>query len=49
MSNVDASSGLVTRLGAVPLTDGALMTKMLRDTLMQHAENGVDVAEPALL
>ncbi|MGB3362932.1 MAG: hypothetical protein WA972_12750 [Rhodococcus qingshengii] len=49
MSDVDASSGLVTRLGAVPIADGALMTKMLRDTLVQHAESGVDVAEPALL
>ncbi|UJC79931.1 hypothetical protein D4768_21290 [Rhodococcus erythropolis] len=49
MSNVDGSSGLVTRLGAVPIADGALMTKMLRDTLLQHAESGVDVAEPALL
>ncbi|KDQ04359.1 hypothetical protein RCF19_22860 [Rhodococcus qingshengii] len=49
MSDVDVSSGLVTRLGAVPIADGALMTKMLRDTLMQHAESGVDVAEPALL
>ncbi|MCD2109107.1 hypothetical protein LQ385_28800 [Rhodococcus qingshengii] len=25
------------------------MTKMLRDTLVEHAESGVDVAEPALL
>lgn len=49
MSEVDVSSGLVTRLGAVPIADGALMTKMLRETLVRHAEDGVDVAEPALL
>jgi len=49
MSDVDVSSGLVTRLGAVPIAEGALMTKMLRDTLVQQAQSGVDVAEPALL
>nr|WP_218681173.1 hypothetical protein [Rhodococcus qingshengii] len=49
MSEVDVSSGLVARLGAVPIADRALMTKMLRETLVQHAERGVDVAEPALL
>ncbi|MHD0307214.1 hypothetical protein [Rhodococcus erythropolis] len=49
MSEEDASSGLVTRLAAVPIADGALMTMMLRDTLVQHAQSGVDVAEPALL
>lgn len=49
MSGVDASSGLVTRVDAVPIADGALMTKMLRDTLLQHAASGLDVAEPALL
>lgn len=49
MSEVDVGNGLASRLVAVPIADGALMTKMLRDTLIQHAESGVDVAEPALL
>lgn len=49
MSEAGISNGLVTRLGAVPIADGALMTKMLRDALVQYAESGVDVAEHALL
>lgn len=49
MSEADISSALVTRLAAVLIADGALMTKALRDTLAQHVEGGVDVAERALL
>lgn len=49
MSDVDASSGLVGKLASVPIADGAMMTNMLRETLVRHAGNGTDVTEPALL
>ncbi|MBY6385413.1 hypothetical protein HG717_16055 [Rhodococcus erythropolis] len=48
MSEVD-TPGLVSKLVAVPIADDAVMTKMLRETLVRHAEVGVEVAEPALL
>ena len=49
MSDVDVSSGLVGKLAAVPIADGAVMTSMLREMLVRHAGNGTDVTEPALL
>ncbi|MFI7165288.1 hypothetical protein ACIBM3_22785 [Rhodococcus erythropolis] len=49
MSDVDVSSGLVGKLAAVPIADGAVMTNMLRETLVRHAGNGTDITEPALL
>ncbi|MFF1553339.1 hypothetical protein ACFVX3_20160 [Rhodococcus erythropolis] len=49
MSEVDVGNGLASRLVAVPIADGAAMTQMLRETLVRHGEDGVEVAEPALL
>ncbi|MGM5068740.1 hypothetical protein EU244_028195 [Rhodococcus qingshengii] len=49
MSDIDVSHGLIGKLAAVPIADGALMTNMLRETLVRHADNGTDITEPALL
>ncbi len=49
MTEIDTIDGLVGKLAAVPIADDAVMTNMLRQTLVRHADNGTDVAEPALL
>ncbi|MGM5069196.1 hypothetical protein EU244_030680 [Rhodococcus qingshengii] len=49
MSDVDVSQDLMGKLAAVPIADGAVMTNMLRETLIRHAGNGTDITEPALL
>lgn len=49
MSEVEVGSGLASRLVDVPIADGAVMAQMLRETLVRHAQDGVEVAEPALL
>ncbi|OFE10839.1 hypothetical protein [Rhodococcus sp. 1139] len=49
MSEIDTIDGLVGKLAAVPIADDAVMTNMLRQTLVRHAGNGTDVTEPALL
>lgn len=49
MSDIDTIDGLSGKLAAVPIADDAVMTNMLRQTLVRHAGNGTDVTEPALL
>lgn len=49
MTEIDTIDGLVGKLAAVPIADDAVMTNMLRQTLVRHAGNGTDVTEPALL
>lgn len=49
MSEIDMIDGLVGKLAAVPIADDAVMTNMLRQTLVRHADNGTNITEPALL
>ena len=49
MSGIDMIDGLVGKLAAVPIADDAVMTNMLRQTLVRHADNGTNITEPALL
>ncbi|NMM92630.1 hypothetical protein B2J88_51870 [Rhodococcus sp. SRB_17] len=43
------TDSLVAKIAQLPISDGAIMCQLLRTTLLAHADQGRDIAEPALL